>query len=202
MNPPAAGRNPCGSPVVLHRTQEMIMIRKISLTALALVAALAASPFAAFAAPNPHATAAKPAPAGLASVLEPYETARLALVDDHLDGVATAAAALRKAAAAVAANPSPDATGVPAANAAELPTLLADLDKAAATLAGAQNLGGARAAFYAVSKPLVRWRTLAGAGPAVAYCSMEKKTWLQPTSEIGNPYAGKAMATCGEIVGK
>ena len=36
--------------------------------------------------------------------------------------------------------------------------------------------------------------------PAVAFCSMTQKVWLQPSGEIGNPYYGQSMARCGEFV--
>ena len=36
--------------------------------------------------------------------------------------------------------------------------------------------------------------------PAVAFCSMAQKVWLQPSGEIGNPYYGQSMAWCGKFV--
>ena len=41
-----------------------------------------------------------------------------------------------------------------------------------------------------------------GKSTVVAWCSMSKKSWLQPAGEIGNPYYGKEMPRCGEVVGK
>jgi hypothetical protein len=38
-----------------------------------------------------------------------------------------------------------------------------------------------------------------GDRPAVAYCSMEKKSWLQPRGEITNPYVAAPMRACGEF---
>ena len=79
---------------------------------------------------------------------------------------------------------------------------------AAEALTGASDLGTARDAFYALSKPLVRWRAAVVASgraedelPVVVYCSMAKRSWLQPAGTIGNPYHGQALAECGEIVG-
>lgn len=61
----------------------------------------------------------------------------------------------------------------------------------------------ARAAMGELSKPLVRFREMAtGEKPVVVYCSMEKKSWLQPEGEIGDPYLGQKMATCGQVVSK
>jgi len=37
--------------------------------------------------------------------------------------------------------------------------------------------------------------------PSVAYCSMEKKSWLQPAgTPISNPYLDGGMRTCGQFV--
>ena len=38
-------------------------------------------------------------------------------------------------------------------------------------------------------------------GVYVVFCSMAKGSWLQTGKEIRNPYDGKKMLTCGEIVG-
>jgi hypothetical protein len=35
--------------------------------------------------------------------------------------------------------------------------------------------------------------------PIVVYCSMEKKSWLQPEGQISNPYVDASMRKCGEI---
>jgi hypothetical protein len=37
-----------------------------------------------------------------------------------------------------------------------------------------------------------------GARPAVYYCPMIRKEWLQPKGTVGNPYDA-AMATCGAL---
>jgi hypothetical protein len=81
---------------------------------------------------------------------------------------------------------------------AQLPTMIAAAD----ALAGAGGLQAARDAFYELTKPLVRWRegVAAASRPAVAYCPMHKRSWLQPDGEIGNPYGG--MPRCGEIVAR
>lgn len=72
----------------------------------------------------------------------------------------------------------------------------------AKTLATAPNIKDARAAFAKVSQEMISYRDgLSGKRPVVAYCSMEKKSWLQPSaSPIANPYLGSSMRGCGEIV--
>jgi hypothetical protein len=43
----------------------------------------------------------------------------------------------------------------------------------------------------------------AGEGPAVLYCSMKKRSWLQPDGETtGNPYYGREMPSCGEVISR
>ncbi len=37
-------------------------------------------------------------------------------------------------------------------------------------------------------------------GTTVVFCPMAKKAWIQPEGEIGNPYLGQEMPTCGEVV--
>jgi len=74
---------------------------------------------------------------------------------------------------------------------------------AALRRAGAHDLAATRTAFGELSKPMVRYREMvSGDRPMVVYCPMAKKPWLQPKGEIGNPYFGQSMATCGTIVSK
>jgi hypothetical protein len=70
----------------------------------------------------------------------------------------------------------------------------------AADLEDAGDLTTAREAFAAVSKEAVKYRESRCCDrPAVAYCSMEDKEWMQPDGEIGNPYVDAAMRKCGKI---
>ena len=69
----------------------------------------------------------------------------------------------------------------------------------AQSVAKATDIAGARRAFGALSDEMIRVRNAAGgARPAVYYCSMVKKSWLQPKGQVGNPY-DSAMAMCGEL---
>jgi Cu(I)/Ag(I) efflux system membrane fusion protein len=139
----------------------------------------------------------------LARVLGHYEAVRQALLADRTAGVTGHATAIEKSARDLAAGLTAERTGVPAPKLADLKALLPQVSAAAARLAAAKDLDAARAAFGELSKPLVRWREMAsGPRPVVVYCSMVKKAWLQPEGEIGNPYYGKEMPGCGEIVSK
>jgi hypothetical protein len=126
-----------------------------------------------------------PAPSGFDAVLGHYETVRKILIADTVAGISEHAAAIGKL-----------AKGAPA-------DLAPKIAEAATRLAAAKDLKVARDAFYELSKPMVRWREVAGSKKhVVAYCSMTKRSWLQPKGEIGNPYYGKSMAKCGEVVSK
>lgn len=126
-----------------------------------------------------------PAASGFDAVLGHYEAVRKALLADTVAGIPAHAQAIGKLAKSAPAGLAPQ------------------IAEAASRLAAARDLTAARNAFYELSKPMVRWHEAAGAkGHVVAYCSMSKRSWLQPRGEIGNPYYGKSMARCGEVVSR
>lgn len=63
-------------------------------------------------------------------------------------------------------------------------------------VANSTDLAKARASFALLSDEMIKVR--AKGGPAVYYCSMAKKSWLQPKGTVGNPYEPD-MKTCGEL---
>jgi len=77
-------------------------------------------------------------------------------------------------------------------------TAAGDLGDEGATLAKSGSLKEARVAFEKLSE---KAKTLAAgqSGYYVVNCPMLKKDWVQNSEKISNPYAGKQMATCGEI---
>ena len=130
---------------------------------------------------------------GFDKLVEPYEAIRLALVDDSTDGVAEEAEAIAEKAKELAAEKAtPEA----------IKTLLPEIAGVAKDLAEAADLAATREAFYELSKALVRYRAeVEGERPAVVYCPMAAKSWLQlDAEEIGNPYYGQSMARCGSVV--
>ncbi len=174
------------------------MRRPIATTVLAAAAAAFA-----FATASP-AAATTPAPSRFDATLARYETVRLALVADRWDAAAaTAAKQLHAEVKALGAAPTPAAAGVPAGKLTAVKALLPEVEKASGELAAAGDLKAARDAFYRVSMPLVRWPAATGRpAPVVAFCSMAKRSWLQPQPQpLGNPYYGKKMERCGEVVG-
>jgi hypothetical protein len=67
-------------------------------------------------------------------------------------------------------------------------------------LAKASTLAAARTSFGALSEEMIRYRSAAHAKePVVVYCSMEKKSWLQPKGAVTNPYVHQSMRSCGEV---
>jgi Cu(I)/Ag(I) efflux system membrane protein CusA/SilA len=77
-----------------------------------------------------------------------------------------------------------------------------DIAAKANAVAAAATLDDARLAFSGLSDAMIAYRASAKERPkpVVVYCSMLKRSWLQPQGEIGNPYyADAAMRGCGEI---
>lgn len=72
----------------------------------------------------------------------------------------------------------------------------------AGQLAAAKTLKDARSGFAVVSQDMIAYRkSLAASTPVVLYCSMEKKSWLQPSaSPVTNPYLDESMRACGQVV--
>ena len=136
------------------------------------------------------------------SVMEHYEPVRLTLMEDSMVGVNRHGAAIAEALRELQADFSAESAGVTDEVATVVREKLDAMIAAADAIAGADSLQTAREAFYELSMPLVRWHAgVAGnLRPAVAYCPMHKKSWLQPDGEIGNPYGG--MPGCGEIVAR
>jgi hypothetical protein len=135
------------------------------------------------------------------TILGHYEEIRQMLLADRSAGLAEHANAIQDSVLALQKDFSSEKAGVRPGEGDKAKELLPALSKAAVELAEAPDIEVARQALYPLSKALVRYRKLAtGELPVVAYCSMSKKSWLQPSGDIGNPYFGQAMPTCGEIV--
>lgn len=110
--------------------------------------------------------------------LRQYEAVRVALVSDDL-------ASAKKAGATLAAAAGEES--------------VTDVQEASRKLAESSSLKEARAAFQTISvavEKLVKGQP----GFFIVTCPMIKgSVWVQTTEKIGNPYAGKEMAECGEI---
>ncbi len=163
------------------------------LAALILFAALPAQ------AHDGHGEAAETA---FASVLHHYEAIWRSLAADSTEDLAKHAEGIREAADAIAADFSLEQAGLAkGADAEKSAAFFRDVAKTALYLGTTTDLATAREAFYEISKNLVRLNEhLAGERFHVVYCAMAKKSWLQRQEKIANPYHGKAMSGCGEIV--
>jgi hypothetical protein len=74
----------------------------------------------------------------------------------------------------------------------------------AAELQSSSTIEAARSVFGRLSDALIKYaegaKSSLGSDLNVAYCPMEKKSWIQKGKAILNPYGGKKMQSCGEIV--
>ena len=130
-----------------------------------------------------------------------YEAIRLSILNDAMTDVAKHAKAIESRVNELAKEFDAQDAGVPEEKSDECEALLPEVSSAAARLAEAEDLKQARESLFGLSKPLGQYRKLAGVeGSIVVFCPMEKKAWIQPEGEIGNPYLGQEMPTCGQIV--
>ncbi len=163
---------------------------------LVTLAALVAAPTLAIGGQNGQTSA-------FATMTGHYEAIRQALLHDTTKDIAAHAKAIAAEAAALSARFDVARASVPAEKQVECTALLPEVERTANALADAADLESARAAFGDLSKPMVRYREMAGGErPMVVYCPMVKKSWLQPDGDIGNPYFGQKMARCGEVISK
>jgi len=156
------------------------------LTLALVLAALAALPAAA-------------AEEGFPALADHYESIRQALLHDGLDGVAEHGSKLAAAARELERGFSPGKAGVSAEDAEAARALLPRIAAAADGVGRAADLKAARESFTTLSERMIALAELAGADLTVGYCPMAKASWLQPDGQVGNPYMGQKMATCGTL---
>jgi Cu(I)/Ag(I) efflux system membrane fusion protein len=131
----------------------------------------------------------------MAPVLVSYLKIQTALASDSMAGVPEAAHTIAAASAKV------DLQGMPEKSVPHYEEMLAAIAKASEALAAATHLEEARARFKDLSRPMVMWGTMSKpAGVNVMYCPMAKAKWLQDEGPVRNPYYGKSMLGCGEVV--
>ena len=128
--------------------------------------------------------------AGTDQLLGQYYSIQKSLASDSVNGVAVSASEIAKI--------SRQASGTETQAKAQL---LALSDTAAKF--NAADLKSARNGFGDLSDKLIAYLKASGSKtnpPYQFYCSMVKKNWLQPDKTTRNPYYGKSMLTCGELV--
>jgi len=134
-------------------------------------------------APTPAPAASSNTAGPLSAILEAYLRVQRALAADTIASIRGDARTIDIDAAALGAD-------------------AASIRTAASRLGAAADLKTARAAFGALSEPLIALVRSSGAMPpdlVVAYCPMAQKSWLQNGTQIQNPYYGKAMPGCGRV---
>lgn len=137
-----------------------------------------------------------------ASIAHHYEALWRSLAADSLDGAAEHAEGIREAADSIAGDFSREKAGLSeGASVEEATAFFSAISESALYLGSAADLDTAREAFYEISKAMVRLNEqLEGERLKVVYCSMTRKSWLQRQEKIVNPYHGRAMSGCGEVV--
>lgn len=129
-------------------------------------------------------------------ILKEYLKIHKALSEDSTKGVKAAAKSISKATAKL------DAKSVTGEHASHYKNLSANIKKAAEALSKANDIKKVREAFKELSRPMAMWGTMSKPdGIDVLFCSMAKGSWLQKAGKVLNPYYGKSMLHCGEVVG-
>lgn len=132
-----------------------------------------------------------------------YEAIRLILLADSVDDLSGHAAAIEDLASGLLEDLGAASSSLSDEDIATLERVLEEIQSAAADLSAGDNLDSAREHFFALTRPMARYRKLNGDQTTiVAYCAMAQKAWIQPEGEMGNPYMGKRMPKCGEVVGE
>lgn len=128
--------------------------------------------------------------AGTDQLLGQYYSIQKSLASDSVNGIAVSASEIAKI--------SRQAAGTETQAKVQL---LALSDTAAKF--NATDLKSARNGFGDLSDKFIAYLKASGSKtnpPYQFYCSMVKKNWLQPDKTTRNPYYGKSMLTCGELV--
>jgi hypothetical protein len=117
------------------------------------------------------------------AIVDSYLTIHAQLAADKTDGIKAAAT-----------NIASKAESMGASGAAIL--------KSAKAIAAAPDLTAARVAFGPLSDAVIAGARADGqdfGGVKVAFCPMNKRSWMQKEPAIKNPYYGTMMPSCGEF---
>ena len=112
---------------------------------------------------------------------QPYLHIQLALANDSMDGVAEAAQVI-------------------VTESETMGDVAVSIGVAARAVVGAMDISTARAAFGPLSGALIAYGEEVGFGELrIAYCPMARKSWVQRTGAILNPFYGSMMLNCGSF---
>ena len=123
-------------------------------------------------------------------ILEEYFKIQSSLAQDTTEGIDTAAKAIAHH------------THQAKVSDPELGDLLSGIQKAAHQIQG-KEIKAARDEFFNLSKPLLIYLNKFYSGEKVNFrffCSMANKGWIQSEKDTKNPYYGKSMLDCGELI--
>ena len=112
---------------------------------------------------------------------QPYLHIQLALANDSMDGVGEAAQVI-------------------VTESETMGDVAVSIGVAARAVVGAMDISAARAAFGPLSDALIAYGEEVGFGELrIAYCPMARKSWVQRTGAILNPFYGSMMLNCGSF---
>lgn len=151
--------------------------------------------------PSPATQASPEFDVAFGKVLTEYYAMRKALAGDSNADVKAAAARLNEGLTLAKSVQSPATTD------ADKQLLVQNLDEmaaASAKLAAGQDLKADRDTFALLTKGAMYVVAFhyKGATPEIFFCPMKQLAWLQESADIGNPYYGSEMLTCGVKVAK
>lgn len=128
-------------------------------------------------------------------ILEIYLTIQESLAADTVDHLAP------NAQRALAALNRLDTSAIKGPNEKIYKNLPKQLIRAFTKIGQATQLDQARKIFYKVSRPITMWASTAQPkNTQLMFCSMANGGWLQKKGPIRNPYFGKKMLECGEVI--
>lgn len=128
-------------------------------------------------------------------VLRKYLVIQKGLAADNLNRVTKAANAIVRKSSKL------DAATVTGKHVSHYEHVPMKIRKAAKEIAAAKDIKSAREGFKKLSRPMAMWAGMSKPnGVDVVYCPMAKASWLQKSGDVRNPYFGKKMLSCGEVV--
>lgn len=133
---------------------------------------------------------AGPVDQSIDGILKEYFKIHIALAQDSTEGTAAAAQAISRKASSIRATDH------------QIQKLLTQITVASRGFHDS-NLEEARDSFFELSKPLLSYLNQFHAQKGRYYryfCSMKQRAWVQSMETTQNPYAGQAMAGCGELI--
>lgn len=133
--------------------------------------------------------------AGMKPILAQYLQMQSSLASDSVEGIKKSAKKIKTLAKKL------DPSSVTGKHAGHYKNVPSNLVKHASAIGKSNDIAMIREKFKKLSQPMAMWAGMSKPkGIDVVYCSMAKASWLQKKGKTRNPYYGKKMLACGEIV--